>query len=124
VVEKKNDKLEEITILFAGDSGEGMQLVGNQFTNTSSFFGNDISTFTEFPAEIRAPKGSIYGISGFQINFGSVEISLPGDFYDVLIVMNATALKKYIPYIKKKRYYYNEYFWIFSNKFKKGWLSC
>lgn len=95
-------KLKEITILFAGDSGEGMQFVGNQFTKTSSFIGNDVNTFTEFPAEIRAPKGSISGISGFQINFGSVEISLPGDCYDVLVVMNASALKKYISYIKKK----------------------
>lgn len=95
-------KLEEITILFAGDSGEGMQFVGNQFTKTSSFMGNDVNTFTEFPAEIRAPKNTLSGISGFQIHFGSVEISLPGDYYDVLVVMNASALKKYIPYIKKK----------------------
>lgn len=97
---KKN--LEEITILFAGDSGDGMQFVGNQFTKTSSFIGNDVSTFTEFPAEIRAPTGVISGISGFQINFGSVEISLPGDCYDVLVIMNASALKKYLPYLKKK----------------------
>lgn len=96
------EKLEEVTILFAGDSGEGMQLVGNQFTKTSSFIGNDVSTFPDFPAEIRAPHGTISGISGFQIHFGSVEISLPGDYYDVLVVMNASALKKYITFLKKK----------------------
>lgn len=95
-------KLEEITILFAGDSGDGMQFIGNQFTKTSSLLRNDVSTFTEFPAEIRAPKGTIYGISGFQVHFGSVEISLPGDYYDILVVMNASALKKYIPYLKNK----------------------
>lgn len=97
---KTFEKLEEITILFAGDSGDGMQFIGNQFTKTSSFIGNDVNTFTEFPAEIRAPHGTIYGVSGFQIHLGSVEISLPGDCYDVLIAMNASALIKYLPYLK------------------------
>ncbi|AGC66834.1 putative 2-oxoglutarate ferredoxin oxidoreductase subunit alpha [Candidatus Uzinura diaspidicola str. ASNER] len=99
---KTFEPLEEITILFAGDSGDGMQLVGSQFTKTSSFIGNDVSTFTEFPAEIRAPTGFLSGISGFQINFGSVEISFPGDCYDVLVVLNASALKKIYSIFKKK----------------------
>ncbi len=83
----------EVTILFAGDSGDGIQLTGSQFTNTSALFGNDISTFPNFPAEIRAPQGTIAGVSGFQLNFGSIEVFTPGDLCDVLVVMNAAALK-------------------------------
>ena len=88
-----NETKSVITILFAGDSGDGIQLTGSQFTNTSALFGNDISTFPNFPAEIRAPQGTIAGVSGFQLNFGSVEIFTPGDQCDVLVVMNAAALK-------------------------------
>lgn len=84
---------DEVTILFAGDSGDGIQLTGTQFTNTAAFFGNDISTFPNFPAEIRAPQGTLAGVSGFQIHFGSIEINTPGDACDVLVVMNAAALK-------------------------------
>jgi 2-oxoglutarate ferredoxin oxidoreductase subunit alpha len=83
----------DVTILFAGDSGDGIQLTGSQFTNTSALFGNDVSTFPDFPAEIRAPQGTIAGVSGFQLNFGSIEIFTPGDLCDVLVVMNAAALK-------------------------------
>lgn len=82
-----------VTILFAGDSGDGIQLTGSQFTNTNALFGNDISTFPSYPAEIRAPQGTIAGVSGFQLNFGSIEIFTPGDRCDVLVVMNAAALK-------------------------------
>ncbi|MDA9563740.1 2-oxoacid:acceptor oxidoreductase subunit alpha [Flavobacteriales bacterium] len=82
-----------VTILFAGDSGDGMQLTGSQFTNTNALFGNDVSTFPDFPAEIRAPQGTIAGVSGFQLNFGSIDVFTPGDSADVLVAMNAAALK-------------------------------
>ena len=90
---KTNEVLDSVTIRFAGDSGDGMQLTGTQFTDTAAIFGNDLSTFPDFPAEIRAPIGTLAGVSGFQIHFGSVEINTPGDFCDVLVVMNAAALK-------------------------------
>lgn len=85
--------LEEVTIRFAGDSGDGMQLTGGQFTNTSAAMGNDLSTLPDYPAEIRAPKDTTYGVSGFQIHFGSTEINTPGDHCDVLVAMNAASLK-------------------------------
>ncbi len=90
----------EVTILFAGDSGDGMQLTGNQFTNTNALFGNDVSTFPNFPAEIRAPQGTVAGVSGFQLHFGSVDIFTPGDDCDVLVAMNAAALKANINSLK------------------------
>jgi len=86
-------KLDEVTIRFAGDSGDGMQLTGSQFTSTTALLGNDLSTLPDYPAEIRAPAGTLYGVSGFQIHFGSKEISTPGDTFDVLIAMNPAALK-------------------------------
>jgi 2-oxoglutarate ferredoxin oxidoreductase subunit alpha len=86
-------ELSRVTIRFAGDSGDGMQLTGTQFTNTSAVIGNDISTFPDFPAEIRAPAGTLPGVSGFQIQFGSVDIRTPGDAPDVLVAMNPAALK-------------------------------
>jgi 2-oxoglutarate/2-oxoacid ferredoxin oxidoreductase subunit alpha len=89
-----------VTILFAGDSGDGIQLTGTQFTNTSALFGNDISTFPNFPAEIRAPQGTLAGVSGFQLHFGSIEIFTPGDKCDVLVVMNAAALKANLKQLK------------------------
>lgn len=89
-----NKELNQVVILFAGDSGDGMQLTGSQFTNTSAHLGNDISTFPDFPAEIRAPAGTIAGVSGFQLHFGSVEISTPGDHYDIMVAMNAAAFVK------------------------------
>lgn len=91
----------EVTILFAGDSGDGMQLTGNQFTNTNALFGNDVKTFPDFPAEIRAPQGTVAGVSGFQLNFGSVDVFTPGDECDVLVVMNAAALKANLHKLKK-----------------------
>lgn len=90
----------DVTILFAGDSGDGIQLTGSQFTNTTALFGNDISTFPNYPAEIRAPQGTIAGVSGFQLNFGSVEIFTPGDKCDVLVAMNAAALKANLDKLK------------------------
>jgi len=92
-MEQKSDTLERVIIKFAGDSGDGMQLTGTQFTNTAALFGNDISTFPDFPAEIRAPQGTLAGVSGYQLHFGSTSIYTPGDKCDVLVVMNAAALK-------------------------------
>jgi 2-oxoglutarate ferredoxin oxidoreductase subunit alpha len=86
-------EVESAVIRFAGDSGDGMQLTGTQFTNTSAVFGNDISTLPDFPAEIRAPAGSLPGVSGFQLNFSSRDIRTPGDEPTVLIAMNPAALK-------------------------------
>jgi 2-oxoglutarate/2-oxoacid ferredoxin oxidoreductase subunit alpha len=86
-------EVERVTIRFAGDSGDGMQLVGTQFTNTSAVLGNDVSTLPDYPAEIRAPAGSIAGVSAFQISFSSEQIFTPGDQPDVLVAMNPAALK-------------------------------
>jgi 2-oxoglutarate ferredoxin oxidoreductase subunit alpha len=91
--EKKFRNLDEATIRFAGDSGDGMQLAGTQFTNTTAILGNDLSTLPDYPAEIRAPQGTTSGVSGFQIHFGSTEINTPGDSCDMLVAMNAAALK-------------------------------
>ncbi len=97
----KNTILKEATILFAGDSGDGMQLTGNQFSQTSALEGNDISTFPDFPAEIRAPQGTLSGVSGFQLHFSSENIYSPGDSCDVLVAMNAAAYEKNISKLKK-----------------------
>ncbi len=91
-MEKTVKNLEDVTIRFAGDSGDGMQLAGTQFTNTAAVFGNDLSTLPDYPAEIRAPAGTTYGVSGFQIHFGSTDILTPGDTCDVLVAMNPAAL--------------------------------
>jgi 2-oxoglutarate ferredoxin oxidoreductase subunit alpha len=89
----KRERLENAVIRFCGDSGDGMQVTGSQFTNTAALFGNDLSTFPDFPAEIRAPQGTLPGVSGFQVNFSSTEVFTPGDSVDVLIAMNPAALK-------------------------------
>src|SRR5262245_32290241 len=86
-------ELESVTIRFAGDSGDGMQLAGTQFTNASAILGNDIATFPDFPAEIRAPAGTLAGVSGFQVHFSSREIHTPGDTLNALVAMNPAALK-------------------------------
>jgi 2-oxoglutarate ferredoxin oxidoreductase subunit alpha len=93
VEEKHIEDLETVTIRFAGDSGDGMQLTGTQFTNTTAIVGNDISTLPDFPAEIRAPAGSLPGVSGFQLNFSTHDIRTPGDEPNVLVAMNPAALK-------------------------------
>jgi 2-oxoglutarate ferredoxin oxidoreductase subunit alpha len=100
-MDEVKEKREQITVLFAGDSGDGMQLTGNQFTSTHALFGNDISTFPNFPAEIRAPQGTVNGVSGFQVKFGSSRIFTPGDAADVLVAMNAAALKANMHKLKK-----------------------
>jgi len=91
--ERTVQQLDRVTIRFAGDSGDGMQLTGTQFTRTAAVFGNDISTFPDYPAEIRAPAGSLPGVSGFQISFSASDIHTPGDEPDVLVAMNPAALK-------------------------------
>ena len=87
------EKLDEVVIRFAGDSGDGMQLTGDQFTSTSALLGNDLATFPDYPAEIRAPQGTLFGVSGFQVRLASRDIFTPGDQPDVLVAMNPAALK-------------------------------
>src|SRR6476646_2787100 len=84
---------EAVVVRFAGDSGDGMQLTGGQFTLSTALAGNDLATFPDFPAEIRAPQGTLFGVSAFQINFGSTDIETAGDAPDVLVAMNPAALK-------------------------------
>jgi 2-oxoglutarate ferredoxin oxidoreductase subunit alpha len=96
----KREVIDRAVIRFAGDSGDGMQVTGSQFTNTVALYGNDIATFPDFPAEIRAPAGTLPGVSGYQLHFSSNEIYTPGDAVDVLIVMNPAALKMNIADLK------------------------
>src|SRR5437867_11917765 len=86
-------QLDSVTIRFAGDSGDGMQLAGTQFTTSSAVLGNDISTLSDFPAEIRAPAGTLAGVSGFQVHFSRYDIHTPGDKLNTLVAMNPAALK-------------------------------
>tara|TARA_R110002096_G_scaffold164503_3_gene332549 strand:- start:9275 stop:11134 length:1860 start_codon:yes stop_codon:yes gene_type:complete len=97
---KQHEILEAVIIRFVGDSGDGMQLTGTQFSDTSAMFGNDIATFPNYPSEIRAPQGSLYGVSGFQVHIGSVEISTPGDEVDLLVAMNPAGLKTNLHAVK------------------------
>jgi 2-oxoglutarate ferredoxin oxidoreductase subunit alpha len=92
-IERPLEPAKEVVLRFAGDSGDGMQLTGGQFTTTSALLGNDIATFPDYPAEIRAPVGTLPGVSGFQVRFSSYDISSPGDMPDVLVAMNPAALK-------------------------------
>ena len=89
-------QVDEVVIRFAGDSGDGMQLTGERFTNASALFGNDLATLPEFPAEIRAPQGTLAGVSAFQVQVSDHDITTPGDAPNVLIAMNPAALKKEI----------------------------
>lgn len=98
---KATERLEGAIVRFCGDSGDGMQVVGGQLTNTSAAFGNDVSTFPDFPAEIRAPAGTLAGVSGFQLHFSSHDIFTPGDQVDTLVVMNPAALKTNIADLKR-----------------------
>ena len=92
-MEKILEPIEDVTIRFAGDSGDGMQLIGTQFSNTTGIVGNEMNTFPDYPSEIRAPEGTLYGVSAFQIHFGSKGIHTTGDHIDVLVAMNASSLK-------------------------------
>ncbi len=97
----KMKHVERVVIRFAGDSGDGMQLTGTRFTETTAIVGNDLSTLPDYPAEIRAPAGSLAGVSAFQLNFGAAEIHTPGDQPDVLVAMNPAALKVHLPDLEK-----------------------
>lgn len=96
-----SEHIEEATIRFAGDSGDGMQLVGTQFSETAGFAGNEVNTFPDYPAEIRAPEGTLYGVSAFQVHFGTRHIHTSGDQIDVLVAMNASSLKVNLPNVRK-----------------------
>lgn len=98
---KEIQQLNEVTVRFAGDSGDGMQLTGSQFSETTAWVGNDLNTLPDYPAEIRAPAGTVYGVSGFQLHFSSEDIHTPGDQPDVLVAMNPAALKKNLSELKK-----------------------
>jgi len=97
---KGSELVENVVIRFVGDSGDGMQLTGTQFSDTSAMFGNDIATFPNYPSEIRAPQGSLYGVSGFQVHIGSLEITTPGDSVDLLVAMNPAGLKTNLSALK------------------------
>src|SRR5208283_108232 len=90
---KVEEEREDVIIRFAGDSGDGMQLVGSRFTDATAMFGNDVATMPDFPAEIRAPAGTVAGVSAFQIHFASRDILTPGELPNVLVAMNPAALK-------------------------------
>ncbi|HEY1470240.1 MAG TPA: 2-oxoacid:acceptor oxidoreductase subunit alpha [Candidatus Acidoferrum sp.] len=111
----KREVIDQAVIRFAGDSGDGMQITGSQFTNTVALYGNDIATFPDYPAEIRAPAGTEPGVSGFQLNFSSAEVHTPGDAIDVLIAMNPAALKVNIADLKA-----NGILIVNSDSFKEG----
>ena len=91
--QRKREVMERAVIRFCGDSGDGMQITGSQFTNTVALYGNDLATLPDFPAEIRAPAGTLPGVSGFQVHFSSSDVYTPGDSVDALIAMNPAALK-------------------------------
>ena len=98
--QRKREVIEKAVIRFAGDSGDGMQITGSQFTNTVALYGNDLATLPDFPAEIRAPAGTLPGVSGFQVHFSSSDVYTPGDSVDALIAMNPAALKMNLPDLK------------------------
>ncbi len=93
-------ELDDVVVRFSGDSGDGMQLAGNMFSNISATEGNDISTFPDYPADIRAPQGTLTGVSGFQVHVGSDKVYTPGDKCDVLVAMNPAALKTQYKFCK------------------------
>ena len=95
-------ELDQVVVRFSGDSGDGMQLAGNIFSTVSATVGNGISTFPDYPADIRAPQGSLTGVSGFQVHIGAGKVYTPGDKCDVLVAMNAAALKTQYRYAKPR----------------------
>src|ERR1700675_1961413 len=100
VSKTKRQVIDRAVVRFAGDSGDGMQISGNQFTSTVALYGNDLATFPDYPAEIRAPAGTLPGVSGFQIQFSSGDVFTPGDSVDVLVAMNPAALRTNVKDLK------------------------
>ena len=100
-VAKTVEERERVVVRFAGDSGDGMQVTGDRFTSATALFGNDLATLPDFPAEIRAPKGTLHGVSAFQIQFASRDILTPGDEPNVLVAMNPAALRMNIGLLEK-----------------------
>ncbi len=100
-MEQQIEYLDKATIRFAGDSGDGMQLTGTQFSESAAGFGNDVNTFPDYPSEIRAPEGTLYGVSAYQIQIGSKKVNTPGDKIDVLVAMNASSLKVNLKHVKE-----------------------
>src|ERR1700730_3771586 len=100
VSKTKRQVIDRAVVRFAGDSGDGMQISGSQFTSTVALYGNDLATFPDYPAEIRAPAGTLPGVSGYQIQFSSADVFTPGDSVDVLVAMNPAALKMNIRDLK------------------------
>ncbi|HUJ30906.1 MAG TPA: 2-oxoacid:acceptor oxidoreductase subunit alpha [Candidatus Acidoferrum sp.] len=101
IQQRKREVIDKAVIRFCGDSGDGMQITGSQFTNTVALYGNDLATFPDYPAEIRAPAGTLPGVSGFQVHFSSNDVYTPGDAVDALVAMNPAALKMNLPDLKK-----------------------
>src|SRR5436309_9953620 len=101
MVQKAVEEKERVVVRFAGDSGDGMQLTGDRFTNATAMIGNDLATMPDFPAEIRAPAGTLHGVSAFQIHFASEDILTPGDAPNVLVAMNPAALKANLPELER-----------------------
>src|SRR5215472_10114756 len=99
--EQKPQQLDRVVVRFAGDSGDGMQLTGDRFTSSSALLGNDLSTFPDFPAEIRAPAGTVNGVSAFQVHISDHDILTPGDSPNVLVAMNPAALRANIDLMAK-----------------------
>ena len=117
-------ELDNVVVLFAGDSGDGMQLTGTLFSNISAEIGNEISTFPDYPAEIRAPQGTVGGVSGFQVHIGSGKIYTPGDEADVFVAMNPAALKVNIHKVKKGgAIIYDENSFLKSDLTKAGFIT-
>ncbi len=113
-----------ITVRLAGDSGDGMQLLGTQLTNTSALAGNDVATFPDFPAEIRAPRGTRAGVSGFQVQFASEEIYTPGDTLDALVVMNPAAMVTNLGDLRKGRNPDRQRRWVQRQRIQAGQGGC
>src|SRR6202166_1483855 len=97
----KREVIDKAVLRFCGDSGDGMQITGSQFTNTVALYGNDLATFPDYPAEIRAPAGTLPGVSGFQVHFSSSDVYTPGDAVDALVAMNPAALKMNLADLRK-----------------------
>ena len=120
--EYSQEERQAVVISFSGDSGDGMQLTGGQFTNTSAVMGNDVSTFPDIPAEIRAPAGTIPGLSGYQVNFAANDLYTAGDSPQVLVAMNPAALKANLPNLRAGRDHHRQYGSIQPQWSPQGWV--